>query len=78
MCTSDQSPADRAGTRISRQKWRFAPLFDQPLIDVMPCRQGDRAPCPVALSAGLATKVPGPIQIHWYETKSYEYILVCT
>ena len=57
MCTSDQSPADRAGTRISRQKCRFAPLFDQPLIDVMPCRQGDRAPCPVALSAGLATKV---------------------
>ena len=40
--------------KLRRQKSRFAPLFDQPLIGVMPCRQGDRAPCPVALLTGLA------------------------
>ena len=27
LCTPDQSPADRAGTRISRRKTRFAPFL---------------------------------------------------
>ena len=48
---------------VPSQGWYedFAPknevraIFDQPFIDVMPCRQGDRA-APVALPARLATK----------------------